>query len=47
APRGYPGVTELLRHARPRDLLVDRARQPQVNDEQEAQLRYALEAAGA
>jgi len=47
APRGYPGVTELLRHARPRDLLVDRARQPQVNDEQEAQLRYALEAAVA
>jgi len=47
APRGYLGVTELLRHARPRDLLVDGARQPQVNDEQEAQLRYALEAAVA
>ncbi|MEW5880429.1 MAG: BREX-1 system phosphatase PglZ type B [Pseudomonadota bacterium] len=47
APRGYPGVTELLRHARPRDLLVDRARQPQVNDEQEVQLRNALEAAVA
>jgi hypothetical protein len=47
APRGYPGVTELLRHAKPRDLLVDRARQPQVNDEQETQLRYALEAAVA
>lgn len=47
APRGYPGVTDLLRQAKPRDLLVEGARQPQVNDEQEAQLRYALEAAVA
>jgi len=45
APRGYPGIAELLRNATPRDLLVDRARQPQVNEEQEAHLRYALEAA--
>ncbi|MEJ7670895.1 MAG: BREX-1 system phosphatase PglZ type B [Casimicrobiaceae bacterium] len=45
APRGYPGIAELLRNAKPRDLLVDRARQPQVNQEQEAHLRYALEAA--
>lgn len=47
APRAYPGVTELLRHATARDLFVERARQPRVNDEQEAQLRYALEAAVA
>ncbi len=45
APRGYPGIAELLRNAKPRDLLVDRSRQPQVNEEQEAHLRYALEAA--
>jgi hypothetical protein len=45
APRGYPGIAELLRHAKPRDLFVDRARQPQVNEAQEADLRYALEAA--
>lgn len=45
APRGYPGIAELLRNAKPRDLLVDPARQPQVNEEQEAHLRYALEAA--
>jgi len=45
APRGYPGVIELLRHAKPRDLLVDRARQPQVNENQEVELRYELEAA--
>lgn len=44
-PRGYPGIADLLRNAKPRDLLVDRARQPQVNEEQEAHLRYALEAA--
>lgn len=44
APRGYPGVAELLRNAKPRDLLVDQARQPQVNEEREAHLRYALEA---
>ena len=47
APGGYPGVTERLRHARPRDLLVDQARQPQVNDTRESHLRYALEAAVA
>ena len=45
APLGYPGIAELLRHAKPRDLFVDRARQPQVNEAQEADLRYALEAA--
>ena len=44
APKGYPGVAELLRHAKARDLLVDQARQPQVNEEREAHLRYALEA---
>lgn len=45
APRGYPGIAELLRNAKPRDLFVDQARQPQVNEEREGQLRYALEAA--
>ena len=45
APLGYPGIAELLRYAKPRDLFVDRARQPQVNEAQEADLRYALEAA--
>ncbi len=44
APRGYPGIAELLRNAKPRDLLVDQARQPQVNEDQETHLRYALEA---
>ena len=47
APRGYPGIAELLRNAKPRDLLVDQARQPQVNEEREGHLRYALEAATA
>lgn len=47
APRGYPGVAELLRNAKPRDLLVDQARQPQINEEREAHLRYALEAVSA
>jgi hypothetical protein len=45
APLGYPGIAELLRHAKPRDLFVDRARQPQVNEAQEADLRYTMEAA--
>lgn len=44
APKGYPGVAELLKRAKPRDLLVDQARQPQINEEREAHLRYALEA---
>ena len=45
APRGYPGIADLLRNAKPRDLFVDQARQPQANEEQEGHLRYALEAA--
>ena len=45
APRGYPGVADLLRNAKPRDLFIDQARQPQVNEEREGHLRYALEAA--
>ena len=45
APRGYLGVAELLRNAKPRDLFVDQARQPQVNEDREGHLRYALEAA--
>jgi hypothetical protein len=45
APRGYPGIADLLRNAKPRDLFVDQARQPQVNEEREGHLRYALEAA--
>jgi hypothetical protein len=44
APKGYPGIAELLRRAKPRDLLADRSRQPQANEECEAQLRYMLEA---
>ncbi len=47
APRGYPGIADLLRNAKPRDLFVDQARQPQVNEEREGHLRYALEAAVA
>lgn len=46
-PRGYPGIADLLRTAKPRDLFVDQARQPQVNEEREGHLRYALEAAVA
>ncbi len=44
SPRAYAGVAELLRTAQPRDLLVDESRQPKVNDSNEAELRYALEA---
>lgn len=47
APRGYPGIAGLLRNAKARDLLVDQARQPQVNEEREADLRYALDAVSA
>jgi hypothetical protein len=45
APRGYLGIAHLLRNAKPGDLFVDQARQPQVNEEREGHLRYALEAA--
>jgi hypothetical protein len=45
APRGYLGIGDLLRNAKPRDLFVDQARQPQVNEEREGHLRSALEAA--
>jgi len=44
APRVYAGTADLLREARPRDLLVDRARQPQVNESLEQQLGDGLEA---
>lgn len=45
ASRLYPGVSAVLRQARPKDLFVDRSRQPGWNDEQEDKLRAALEAA--
>lgn len=45
APRLYPRVSAVLRQARPKDLFVDRSRQPGWNDEQEDKLRAALEAA--
>lgn len=44
APALYPGVSQRLREARPRDLLVDRSRQPGVNQEEEERLRRDLEA---
>jgi hypothetical protein len=46
ATRLYPGVSAALRHARPRDLLglVDHSRRPGLNEEQEENLRKALEA---
>lgn len=42
APRAYAGVADLLRSAKPNDLLTDQSRQPQVNETQEMELRYAL-----
>ncbi|OGA42358.1 MAG: hypothetical protein A3G24_22315 [Betaproteobacteria bacterium RIFCSPLOWO2_12_FULL_62_13] len=42
APQLYDGVAERLREAKPRDLLVDRSRQPTVNEEEEQQLRRDL-----
>lgn len=41
-PKGYPGVAECLRDARPDDMLVDASRQPQKNEQQEQALRAAL-----
>lgn len=47
SPRLYPGVSTVLRQARPRDLLglVDQSRRPSFNEENEDKLRKALEAA--
>ena len=47
SPRLYPGVSAVLRQARPRDLLglVDQSRRPGFNEENEDKLRKALEAA--
>ena len=42
APALYPGIGQRLREAKPRDLLVDRSRQPHVNEEEEQQLRRDL-----
>jgi len=42
SPRAYAGVAELLRTAQPKDLLVDRSRQPNVNDAAEGELRASL-----
>ena len=47
APTAYPGIAEQLLHARPKDLLSDRSRQPSYNREQEDKLRRDLEAAAA
>jgi hypothetical protein len=46
APRLYPGVSAMLRQARPRDLLglADHSRRPGLNEEQEDRLRKELEA---
>jgi len=46
APRLYPGVSDALRQARPRDLLglADHSRRPRLNEEQEDKLRKGLEA---
>lgn len=46
APRLYPGVSAVLRQARPRDLLglIDQSRRPGFNEENEDKLRKALEA---
>lgn len=46
SPRLYPGVTTVLRQARPRDLLglADHSRRPGLNEEQEDRLRKAFEA---
>jgi hypothetical protein len=47
SPRLYQGISAVLRHARPRDLLglTDHSRRPKVNEEQEITLRKELEAA--
>lgn len=47
APRLYPGVSTVLRQARPRDLLglADHSRRPGLNEEREDGLRKELEAA--
>lgn len=45
SPRLYPGVSTVLRQARPRDLLglVDQSRRPAFNEENEDKLRKELE----
>jgi hypothetical protein len=45
APRLYPGVSAVLRQARPRDLLglADHSRRPGLNEEQEDKLRKEFE----
>lgn len=45
APNLYPGISAVLRQARPKDLLIDPSRQPRFNEEQEDKLRAALEEA--
>ena len=47
SPRLYPGVSTVLRQARPRDLLglVDQSRRPGFNEENEDKLRKALDSA--
>ncbi len=44
SPRLYEGLVQLLRQAQPRDLLVDCARRPDINQAQEESLRQELEA---
>jgi hypothetical protein len=45
APRLYPGISVVLRQARPRDLLdlADHSRRPKLNEDQEEKLRQELE----
>src|SRR5690606_8875162 len=45
APRLYPGISAVLRQARPKDLPIDQSRRPGLNEEREDKLRAALEAA--
>lgn len=44
APQLHPGIADVLRDAKPLDLLADPARQPSHNTEEEGNLRQALEA---
>lgn len=44
APRNYPVVSQLLHRAHARNLLVDRSRRPDANEQQEASLRQGLSA---
>jgi hypothetical protein len=44
APQGYAGVVDLLRRAKPQDLLLEKSRWPDENEDAEASLRDSLRA---